>query len=76
MNHYYSDYNIIPIGDHCAVSIMFKELGLRNKSYPFDWNAHIDPLYNRVSTPEEYAQTKRWITYYDNPNHSGRPVRI
>jgi hypothetical protein len=29
--------NIIPIGDHCVVSILLKELGLRVSSYPFDW---------------------------------------
>lgn len=33
----YSDYNIIPLGDHCAISIVLKELGLRQQSYPFDW---------------------------------------
>ena len=25
----YSDYNIIPIGDHCVISIILKELKLR-----------------------------------------------
>jgi hypothetical protein len=33
----YSDYNIIPLGDHCAIAIILKELSLRKKSYPFDW---------------------------------------
>lgn len=28
---------IIPIGDHCAISIILKELGIRRYSYPFDW---------------------------------------
>ena len=41
----YSDYNIIPIGDHCAISIILKELHLRNKSYPFDWVDILNPLY-------------------------------
>lgn len=36
----------------------------------------IQPLYNRVSTPEEYAQSGRWINYYDNPRFSGNPVRF
>ena len=27
----YSDYNIIPIGDHCSISIILKELNLRQK---------------------------------------------
>ena len=42
----YSDYNIIPIGDHCAISIILKELNLRTKSYPFDWVTNQDQLYN------------------------------
>jgi hypothetical protein len=35
---------IIPIGDHCATSILLKELQIRNFSYPFDWTVHIDQL--------------------------------
>ena len=31
----YSDYNIISIGDHCANSMILKELNLRKQSYPF-----------------------------------------
>ena len=31
------DYNIIPIGDHCASAIILKELDIRKCSYPFDW---------------------------------------
>lgn len=37
--------NIIPIGDHCAISIILKELGLRTKSYPFDWVTNVEQLY-------------------------------
>jgi hypothetical protein len=33
----YSDYDIIPIGDHCAISMILKELNIRQRSYPFDW---------------------------------------
>ena len=44
MNENYIDYNIIPIGDHCA--IILKELGLRKKSYPFDWNTNIEQLHD------------------------------
>ena len=43
----YSDYNIIPIGDHCAISMLLKELKLRKQSYPFDW----------VSTPNQPIDT-------------------
>ncbi len=42
----YSDYNIIPIGDHCAISIILKELNLRKQSYPFDWVTNIEQLYD------------------------------
>lgn len=34
---YANDYNIIPIGDHCAIAMILKELGIRTYSYPFDW---------------------------------------
>lgn len=37
--------NIIPIGDHCAISIILNELGLRTKSYPFDWVTNVEQLY-------------------------------
>jgi hypothetical protein len=40
------DYNIIPIGDHCAIGIILRELGVRSKSYPFDWVTHNDQIYN------------------------------
>ena len=33
------DYNIIPIGDHCAGATILKEMGIRKCSYPFDWVA-------------------------------------
>ena len=36
----------------------------------------MSPLYNRVSSPEEYNKTGRWINYYNNPQHSGAPVRF
>jgi len=42
----YSDYNIISIGDHCAISMILKELKLRKISYPFDWISHTDQLNN------------------------------
>ena len=35
--HHMSGYNIIHIGDHCAISEILQELQLRKKSYPFDW---------------------------------------
>ena len=42
----YSDYNIIPIGDHCAISMILKELNLRTQSYPFDWVTNTEQLYD------------------------------
>jgi hypothetical protein len=42
----YSDYNIIPIGDHCVISIILSELNLRKQSYPFDWVTKIEQLYD------------------------------
>lgn len=42
----YSDYNIIPIGDHCIISIILSELNLRKQSYPFDWVTKIDHVYD------------------------------
>jgi hypothetical protein len=46
MNKQYSDYNIIPLGDHCALPIILKELNLRCKSYPFDWITKVDHLHD------------------------------
>ena len=40
------DYNIIPIGDHCATAIILKELDIRKCSYPFDWVTMNNPWRN------------------------------
>jgi hypothetical protein len=40
MNDKYKDYNIIPIGDHCAISMVLTDLKIRGRSYPFDWLVH------------------------------------
>lgn len=42
----YSDYNIIPIGDHCSISIILNDLNLRKQSYPFDWVSNNEQLYD------------------------------
>ena len=34
-----SEYNLIPLGDHCAISEILRDLNLRKCSYPFDWVA-------------------------------------
>lgn len=41
--------NIIPLGDHCAASLILKELGLRKKSYPFDWISHKDDFESNIN---------------------------
>ena len=33
----YAEFNIIPLGDHCAIPLILKKLNLRKKGYPFDW---------------------------------------
>lgn len=33
----YNEYNLIPLGDHCATAMALKDLNLRKNSYPFDW---------------------------------------
>jgi len=39
-------YNIIPIGDHCAISVILKSLDLREHSYPFDWVVKVEQLHD------------------------------
>ena len=34
--------NIIPIGDHCVIAQVLRELNIRKKAYPFDWNCYKD----------------------------------
>jgi hypothetical protein len=46
-----TDYNLIPLGDHCAISEILRELELRKCSYPFDWVAKPGLIYN-TNLPE------------------------
>jgi hypothetical protein len=41
-----SDYNLIPLGDHCAISEILNALELRKSSYPFDWITNTNLVYN------------------------------
>lgn len=41
-----SEYNLIPLGDHCAISEILRDLELRKCSYPFDWIAKPGLIYN------------------------------
>lgn len=47
----------------------------RNKFLPEE-RININPLYNRISSPQEYNQSKRWLNYYDNPHFTGQPIRF
>ena len=39
-------HNIISLGDHCCIPEILNDLGLRNKSYPFDWIANKSLIYD------------------------------
>lgn len=43
-----TEYNLIPLGDHCAISEILRELELRRCRYQFDWIAKpgLDCLWN------------------------------
>lgn len=41
-------HNIISLGDHCAIPIIMNELGIRKKSYPFDWISHKSLIYETI----------------------------
>ena len=34
----------------------------------------LDPIYRKNHTPEEYSNTGRWMTYYNNPEFSGNAL--
>lgn len=38
-------YNYIPLGDHCIIAMILKELNLRKCSYPFDWTSNNNELF-------------------------------
>ena len=46
-------YNLISIGDHCAVPEILRELKLRTCSYPFDWIAKPGLIYN-TNIPDNF----------------------
>jgi hypothetical protein len=42
-----SEYdNIIPVGDHCCISMILNKLQLRKQSYPFDWVTNVESLHD------------------------------
>lgn len=46
-----------------------------NKFLPEE-KIHVNPLYVKVSTPEEYQKTRQWLSYYDNPQFRKKPLNI
>lgn len=42
----FTDYNLISLGDHCAIPEILRDLGLRKNSYPFDWIAKTNMLHS------------------------------
>jgi hypothetical protein len=52
-----------------------KRRNARKKFLPEE-RIDIEPIYSRVSNPDEYARTGRWLNYYNNPQFSGTPIRF
>lgn len=52
--------------------------GRRNQRNKYVEGERIDmsPLYNRVSTPEEFQRTGRWMNYHDNPEFTGKRINF
>jgi len=48
-----AEYNLIPLGDHCAISEILRDLELRKCSYPFDWVAKPGLIYN-TNLPDNF----------------------
>jgi len=46
----------------------------RKKFLPEERLGPIDPIYRKTHSPEEYAQTGRWMSYYNNPEFAGGPL--
>jgi len=46
----------------------------RQKFLPEERLGHIEPLYRRNNTPEEYKRHGKWLSYYNNPDFTGEPI--
>lgn len=46
----------------------------RQKFLPEERLGHIEPLYRKSHTPEEYKKHGKWFTYYNNPEFSGEAI--
>jgi hypothetical protein len=54
--------NIIPLGDHCAGAFILKDLGLRQKAYPFDWTNHSGGI-SKTSIHKNIFLLRRLLRY-------------
>lgn len=45
------------------------------RKYVKEERIDVKPLYNRVSSPEEQANTGTWFNYYDNPEFTGKRLK-
>ena len=59
--------NIIPLGDHCAVAFILKDLGLRQKAYPFDWTNHAGGIM-KTSIHKNIFLLRRLLRYGNTNN--------
>lgn len=46
----------------------------RNKFLPEQKLGHIEPMYRKSNTPEEYNKYGQWHSYYNNPQFTGEPI--
>jgi hypothetical protein len=46
----------------------------RQKFLPEERLGHIEPLYRKSHTPEEYKKHGKWFNYYNNPEFSGEAI--
>jgi hypothetical protein len=46
----------------------------RQKFLPEERLGHIEPLYRKSHTPEEYKKHGKWLSYYNNPEFAGEPI--
>lgn len=61
----FSDYNIISLGDHCAIPLQLNTLNIRKLSYPFDWISHKTNGYEYTILIDNFNLMKRMIETND-----------
>lgn len=60
-------YNLISIGDHCAVPEILRKLELRTCSYPFDWIAKSGLIHN-TNIPDNFEYLFELMETHDVKN--------